>query len=109
MARRNGKIEIDGEKWDYLTYEFRAPYGICVHAWGTYPRNSVLAGQPLKRFLDSFGTVEEAVAAYPSASPSHPMLQPQVSLNHLPDENDPVPGGMFPDDYEDRDHDDDRY
>jgi hypothetical protein len=31
------------------------------------------------------------------------MLQPQVSLNHLPGEDDPVPGGMYPDDYDTQD------
>lgn len=86
-------IKVYGKKADYLTYEHRHG-SIVVHAWGRYPDSSVLAGQPCKQFLDSFETVEEALAAYPEAEGSHPLFQPQVSLNHLPDGPD--------DDYFDR-------
>ena len=36
---------------------------------------------------------------YPGATQfSSIWTEPRVSLNHLPDENDPVPGGMYPGD-----------
>lgn len=73
--------------------------GVDVLGWGTYPRSSVLAGQPMKVFLDTFDTVEQAQAAYPQATLfSSRWTDPQVSLSHLPGENDPVAGGMYPDD-----------
>jgi hypothetical protein len=99
---RNRKVQgtiVDGERYDYLTMEWRQG-AVCVHGWGEYPESSVLAGQPMKRFLDSFGTVEEAKTAYPSAEMSHPLIQAQNSFSHLPGEDDPVPGGMYPDDYD---------
>lgn len=76
--------------------------GVDVLGWGTYPQSSVLAGQPMKVWLDNFPTEEEARAAYPQAKEwSHPLLDPQVSLDHLPGPDDPVPGGMYPDDWTD--------
>ncbi|HEY0821964.1 MAG TPA: hypothetical protein VGD46_24520 [Rhizobacter sp.] len=62
-------------------------------------RAGVLAGQPMKVFLDSYATRDAAMAAHPSAVPGSKWTDPQVSLEHLPDENDPVPGGMYPDDW----------
>jgi hypothetical protein len=86
--------------YDYLTVQFKGSRdGWCVYGWGTYPESSVLAGQSMKRFLDSFESKEEALKAYPQAEPSSDWLEPQVSLGHLPGEDDPVPGGMYPDDY----------
>lgn len=96
-ANKAEPIVIDGEAYDYLTAEWRDGK-VCVHGWSEYPESSVLAGQPMKRWLDDFGSMEEALAKFPQASPSHPLLQPQVSLAHLPGEDDPVPGGMYPDD-----------
>ena len=85
-------------KYDYMTVEANRYGQFSVHGWGTYPRGSVLAGQPMKVFITMFPTLEEAQKAYPKAKPSHPLMQPQVSLAHLPGEDDPVPGGMYPDD-----------
>jgi hypothetical protein len=39
-----------------------------VYAYDTHPENSVLAGQPRRRFLDSFDTLAEARRAYPKAA-----------------------------------------
>lgn len=39
-----------------------------VYEHGVYPRWSVLAGQPSRKWLDEFDTLEEAKAAYPKAS-----------------------------------------
>jgi hypothetical protein len=44
----------------------REEYG--VYAYDTYPEGSVLEGQERRRFVDSFGTLEEARAAYPEAA-----------------------------------------
>lgn len=88
-------------QYDYLTLRHSKYGGIDVLGWGTYPENSVLAGQAMKVFLDSFETEELARAAYPTAEGfSNQWTEPQVSLNHLPDEDTPVAGGMYPDDWE---------
>lgn len=71
------------EPGEYLTYEHRDGH-ICVHRWGTY-KDGVLKGQAKKTFVDRFNTEKEVLAAYPEAKPSHPMLQPQNTFNHLPD------------------------
>ncbi len=86
-------------KFDYLTLRHGRYGGIDVLGWGVYPESSVLAGQAMKVFLKNFETEEEARAAYPQARGfSNAWTQPQVCLSHLPSENDPVPGGMYPDD-----------
>ena len=77
-----------------------------VYGWGTYPRTSVLAGQPMKQFIDSFDTREEVAERFPEAVDSSKWLDPQVSLSHLPGEDDPVPGGMYPDDWDREDYHD---
>lgn len=91
-------------KYDRLTYEFKRDRDemgvdpICVYGWSTYPDNSVLAGQPMKCFIDAFPDDAAALAAYPTAKPSNRLSEPRVNLRHLPDENTPVAGGMYPDD-----------
>lgn len=59
-----------------------------VYEYSTYPRSSVLAGQERRSFLDSFDTLEEAQAAYPTASVSHSCGYRPPSLDHLPDGED---------------------
>lgn len=44
---------------------FRTEYG--VYQYGIYPNSSVLHGQQKRSFLGSYGTLEEAQAAYPEA------------------------------------------
>jgi hypothetical protein len=98
------KIEHDGRFYDYLTLQYKGEGDIAVYGWSTYEESSVLAGQPMKVWLDSFGTEEEARAAFPQAGGfSSKWTEPQVNLNHLPDENTPVAGGMYPDDIDDSD------
>lgn len=89
------------EKFDWYTIRPSKHGGFDVHGFGTYPRSSVLAGQTRKVFLDAFETEEEARRKYPEAAGGGDFTDPQVSLSHLPDEDDPVAGGMYPDDYED--------
>ena len=64
-----------------------------VYEYGTYARSSVLAGQTKRMFLDDFETVEEAVAAFPTASVSMGSGYVPVSLAHLPDDEGPDPYG----------------
>lgn len=68
-----------------------------VYGWSIYPDYSVLAGQDCKRFVTWFDTIEEAQAAYPGAKVG--VRSAHNTFNHLPGEDDPVPGGMYPDDY----------
>jgi hypothetical protein len=94
-------------EFDYLTFNRKPEWTqdpIAVYGWGTYPSHSVLAGQPSKTFLGSYATIEEACKAHPELDPdacSSKWTEPQVSLSHLPGEDDPVPGGMYPDDWDD--------
>lgn len=90
----------DTSQYQYLTYQNKGGmFPIYVYGWGTYPAHSVLAGQAMKCFIDSFEDVDDAIALYPTAKPSSAWAEPQVSLSHLPGEDDPVAGGMYPDDY----------
>lgn len=88
---------------EYLWKALRAGRfgGIDVVGFKVAPPSSVLAGQTLTCFLDNFPTEEEALAEYPEAADNWTSraLAPQVSVAHLPGEDDPVPGGMYPDDY----------
>lgn len=68
-----------------------------VYEWGVYPRSSVLAGQSRKRFVKSFDSEEAARAAYPDAEVGY--RSAHNYYDHLPGEDDPVPGGMYPDDW----------
>jgi hypothetical protein len=90
-------------EFDYFTLRRGQWGGIDVLGWGTYPDSSVLAGQPMKVFLDNFETEELARKEFPQAQGfSSAWTEPQVSLSHLPGEDDPVPGGMYPDDWSDQ-------
>lgn len=83
-----GKVNLmETNEYDYLTInKDKYGNGYNVYGWGTYPEESVLAGQALKQYLDGgFESVEAAQEAFPGARLSHPLLEPQVSLDHLPD------------------------
>lgn len=92
------RTEVGGVKVSY--YEKRGDKysdGVDVIAWYRVP-TGVLKGQMTKAYCDTFETEEEAEAVYGEMNWNSPYLEPQVSLNHLPGEDDPVPGGMYPDD-----------
>lgn len=78
--------------------------GVDVVGFKIAPNSSVLAGQTMTCFIDNFETEELALAAYPEAGGNRTsrLTQPTPSVSHLPGETDPVPGGMYPDDYTDR-------
>jgi hypothetical protein len=87
-------------KYDDLVIEDKVSYGrriFVVYGFGVYPRYSVLAGQVSKTWLESYDTLAEAQAAYPKARVGY--RSAGNTFNHLPDENDPVAGGMYPDDH----------
>ena len=89
------------KKFEYYTMNAEADGSVYVYGWGTYERSSVLAGQAMKRGLAHFDTAEEAIAVYGDMNFSSKWTEPSVSLNHLPGENDFVPGGAYPDDWDD--------
>jgi len=92
----------DGLNYYTLGQDRQFPGQVVVHGWGTYPRNSVLAGQPRKVFLDVLPD-EEAAREYikglagarkaREANWSGRWTEPQVNLNHLPGDDDPDPYG----------------
>lgn len=91
------------QKTDFLWYTIRSAShggGVDVHGFKE-ATTGVLKGQTIKTFIDSFETEQEAFAAFPDAKYGSKFTDPVVSLNHLPGENDPVAGGMYPDDYDD--------
>lgn len=86
-------------KTEHKYYTISAPdprytsNGWTVYGWGTYPRSSVLAGQPRKCFIISYDTLELAQAAFPKANQSSKWTEPSVSLAHLPDADGSDPYG----------------
>ena len=87
--------------FDYFTVRPDSRLGFIVHGFTRHPANSVLAGQPCKVFLDSFDTEIGAREIYPDAQFGNCWTDPEVSLSHLPGENDFVAGGAYPDDIDD--------
>lgn len=93
---------INGRAFDYLTLRHGQQGSIDVLGWSTYPESSVLAGQPMKVFLDNVPDEAAARAQYPQALGfSNKWTEPQVSVAHLPGPDDMVPGGALPDDITD--------
>jgi hypothetical protein len=74
----------DTGEFDYLTIEARGDLGFVVYGHSTYGEESILEGQPKKRFITSFDTEEEARAVYPEAELSHPLLQKKAALPEEP-------------------------
>lgn len=75
--------------------------GYAVYEWGVYERNSVLAGQVKKQYRDGGDDLDALKAKYPGAEILEYRRSANNYFNHLPGEEDPVPGGMYPDDYDD--------
>lgn len=101
MAIKGKRTHIGKTPIEY--YEKRQDrYGNGVDVIGWYVvQHGVLKGQMAKAYLDTFQSEEMAERVYGSMNWNSPWLEPQVSLNHLPGEDDPVPGGMYPDDWDD--------
>ena len=85
---------------DFLYKKLRAGGGGTVDVVGfAEQKGGTLDGQVLKHFIDNYPDETAARAAHPDAEGwSSKYTDPAVSFNHLPGEDDPVPGGMYPDD-----------
>jgi hypothetical protein len=82
-------MQLLGGDMAYLWYTIRqSKYGpgYDVHGFKEADKNSVLEGQTLKCFVAVFDTLEDAQSAYPQAKMGSEWTDPQVSLNHLPDD-----------------------
>lgn len=76
----------NNEEYDYMHILPKQDYFV-VKGYDTYPHYSVLAGQIRINFVDAFDTVEEAQQAYPDATMSHELLEPQNTFHHLEGED----------------------
>jgi len=83
MAAERLVIERGGRGMTY-----RKTSGFTVYKLGTYPRSSVLAGQQQRTFMDSFDTLEEARAKFPTAKLIAGTSYQAPYLGHLPDDGD---------------------
>ena len=88
-------------KYDYVTIEDKGgdvmPFA--AYGWSRYPRGSVMEGQASKQFIECYANEAEARAAHPNAIEGVGNRSANNSVSHLPGEDDPVSGGMYPDDY----------
>ena len=67
-----------------FSIEFSTEYRwYSVYEFGVFPKGSLLSGQTMKSFRDSFDTLEEAQKAYPHAEVG--FVDPNNTLDHLPD------------------------
>lgn len=84
--RRGKKRELTIEREHGETYS-RSTFAVYEH--GTYPRSSVLAGMPSRKYVDGgFATAEEAKAEYPDAYESgSTFISADVITRHLPDDD----------------------
>jgi hypothetical protein len=70
---------------------YRHADGYTVYEHSTYPRSSVLAGQPRRVFVETFATLAEAQAAFPAAEflgHDGGSTYAPPDLSHLPDDGD---------------------
>jgi hypothetical protein len=95
-GRRTKITESDIDSYSIEIKDSPKGEKFAVYGWGTYPRHSVLAGQSMKKFIKWYDTEEEAKSAFPDAEIGY--RSAHNSFGHLPGENDPVSGGMYPDD-----------
>jgi hypothetical protein len=58
-----------------------------IYRWSIYPKHSVLAGQDCKKFVQSYKTKDEALAAYPDAT-DNGYRDAHNYYDHLPDHGD---------------------
>jgi hypothetical protein len=72
--------------------------GVDVVGFAVVP-SGVMAGQTLPNFIDNFPDEDAAREAHPDVDGFvNPFADPAPTFDHLPGEDDPVPGGMYPDD-----------
>ena len=81
--------------FDYYTKHREADGSVTLKGWGRYGRSSVLAGQSMKQFIDSFPSEAELNAALVEAGIfpaevewSSKWVEPQNTFDHLSDGSD---------------------
>lgn len=82
---------VSSKKYDYFHMLRDNYHGVTIKGYDTYPRNSVLAGQTRINFIDSFESDELDLMHKlwdEHADWSNKYLEPQNSVNHLPDDGD---------------------
>lgn len=72
--------------------------GVDILGWKRVT-TGVLKGRMVKHYLGNLPTEEEAEGKYGEMNWYSPWTSPETSLNDLPGPEDPVPGGMYPDDW----------
>jgi hypothetical protein len=82
------------DKYEYYTMTQDGDYWN-VYGWSVYDKNSVLAGQPRKVFLESYETSEEVERNYPGVTPSNRWTEPEVSVGHAPANYYASDGGFY--------------
>lgn len=82
MAKIRRSLLVSGKEPEQVTYELRDLLWL-VHAWGIWPSHASLAGQPLKKYVDSFESKEVLLTLYPEAIHSDPFIQVQNHYDHL--------------------------
>jgi hypothetical protein len=97
MANKGKRFE--GRRFDWMALRVSRYGGIDVVGFAPAPPGSVLEGQVLTHFLANFESEAEARASYPEAGGFVEYGAVPVCVAHLPGEEDPVPGGMYPDDW----------
>jgi len=75
-------------KFDYMDIIEKDDGRFVVYGYDTFPRDSVMAGQSRKNYLDSFYSLEEAQKAYPKVELGHQLMQPENTFDHLPEGGD---------------------
>ena len=81
---------MTAESYDYKRLRQNDDGTVDVVGYATEENeSSVLYGQTIRHYIGTYPTSAEAQAAHPEATGwYHPMLEPQVSFNHLPDDED---------------------
>jgi hypothetical protein len=83
MAIKTPKRDLTIERPRGMTYSRNTTWTVYEHS--IYPRHSVLAGQPCRKFVDNFETIEEAKKAYPTAREIAGTTFQAPDLSHLSD------------------------
>ena len=82
---RKPKEPKDGSYFEIWKNQEYGNYSVKKFTPNGYPSHSVLAGQVLIQFIDSFETSEEAQAAYPDANFGNKWISQQNTFDHLDD------------------------
>ena len=93
MIKTTYRCQGAGTKsFEYYTKHRENNGDVTLKGWGEYGPSSVLAGQSMKQFIDSFKSEEECDAALVEAGIdpagvnwSNKWMEPQNTFNHLPD------------------------